>query len=135
MIGKVPHLSEGKFKPDTYFYKWGDSKASLLKKMENEQNIIIESHWKNRKKNKFIKSIKKYWPDIVTREIHSDYCGIRTKICSNDFFIQDLSYQKLKGIINLFGIESPGVTSSMAISEYIFKFCFANIAKFNPREN
>ena len=56
LIGKVPHLSEGKFKPDTYFYKWGDSKASLLQKMENEQNIIIESHWKNRKKNKFIKS-------------------------------------------------------------------------------
>ena len=32
LIGKVPHLSEGKFKPDTYLYKWGDSKVSLLKK-------------------------------------------------------------------------------------------------------
>ena len=56
LIGEVPYLSEGKFKPDTYLYKWGDSKASLLKKMEIEQNKIIESHWKNRNKNKFIKS-------------------------------------------------------------------------------
>ncbi len=56
LVGRVPYLSEGKFKPDTYLYKWGDSKASLLKKMEHEQNKIIESHWKNRKKNKFIKS-------------------------------------------------------------------------------
>ena len=56
LIGEVPYLSEGKFKPDTYLYKWGDSKASLLKKMEVEQNKIIESHWEKRKKNKFIKS-------------------------------------------------------------------------------
>ena len=56
LIGEVPYLSEGKFKPDTYLYKWGDSKVSLLKKMEIEQNKIIESHWHKRKKNKFIKS-------------------------------------------------------------------------------
>ncbi len=54
--GKIPYLSEGKFKPDTYLYKWGDSRVSLLKKMEIEQNKIIDSHWKKRKKNKFIKS-------------------------------------------------------------------------------
>ena len=56
LVGDVPYLGEGKFKPDTYLYKWGDSKASLLKKMEIEQNKIIESHWKKRKRNKFIKS-------------------------------------------------------------------------------
>ena len=56
LVGEVPYLSEGKFKPDTYLYKWGDSKASLLKKMEIEQNKIIEFHWKKRKRNKFIKS-------------------------------------------------------------------------------
>ena len=56
LIGEVPYLSEGIYKPDTYLYKWGDSIASLLKKMEMEQNKIIESQWKNRNKNKFIKS-------------------------------------------------------------------------------
>ena len=56
LIGKVPYLSEGKFKPDTYLYKWGDSKVSLLKKMEMEQNKIIEFHWNKRIKNKFVKS-------------------------------------------------------------------------------
>ena len=56
LIGDVPYLSEGKFKPDTYLYKWGDSKVSLLTKMEIEQNKLIEAHWHKRKKNKFIKS-------------------------------------------------------------------------------
>ena len=56
LVGEVPYLGEGIFKPDTYLYKWGDSKASILKKMEIEQNKIIESHWKKRKRNKFIKS-------------------------------------------------------------------------------
>ena len=54
--GVVPYLSEGKYKPDTYLYKWGDSKVSLLQKMAIEQNKIIETHWKYRKKNKSIKS-------------------------------------------------------------------------------
>ena len=56
LIGEIPYLSEGKFKPDTYLFKWGDSKASLLQKMEFEQNKFIETHWENRKENKFIKT-------------------------------------------------------------------------------
>ena len=56
LVGQVPYLGEGKFKQDTYLYKWGDSKASLLKKMEIEQNKIIEYHWEKRKSNKYIKS-------------------------------------------------------------------------------
>ena len=56
LFGEVPYLSEGIFKPDTYLYKWGDSKVSLLRKMESEQNKLFEANWINRKKNKFIKS-------------------------------------------------------------------------------
>ena len=56
LLGEVPYLSEGIFKPDTYLYKWGDSKVSLLRKMEIEQNKLFEANWINRKKNKFIKS-------------------------------------------------------------------------------
>ncbi len=56
LVGEIPYLGEGKFKPDTYLYKWGDNRISLLKKMETEQNKIIESHWEKRKRNKFIKS-------------------------------------------------------------------------------
>ncbi len=70
-------------------------------------------------KQKFISSIKKYWPNIVRREIYSDYSGIRTKVTKNDFLIQLPSEHRINGIINLFGIESPGITSSIAISEYL----------------
>ena len=41
LIGEVPYLSEGKFKPDTYLFKWGDSKASLLQKMEFEERSCL----------------------------------------------------------------------------------------------
>ncbi len=70
-------------------------------------------------KQKFIGSIKKYWPNIIRREIYPDYSGIRTKVITNDFLIQFPSEHKIDGIINLFGIESPGITSSIAISEYV----------------
>ncbi len=56
LVGNIPKLYEGIYRPDTYLYKWGDTKISLLKKMEIEQNVIIDKHWKNRKKNKYLKS-------------------------------------------------------------------------------
>ncbi len=56
LMGTVLHIDEGKFKPDTYLYKWGDTKSSLLKKMEIEQNRFIDSHWKKRVKNNFVKT-------------------------------------------------------------------------------
>lgn len=69
-------------------------------------------------KNKFIKSIKKYWPEIIDRELTFDYCGIRTKTLINDFIIQN-GLDRNQRVVNLYGIESPGLTSSIAIGEYI----------------
>ena len=69
---------------------------------------------------KFIKAIKNYWPEINNRKIIPDYSGIRTSLENKDFVIQGKEIHKMKGIINLFGIESPGVTSSLAIGKYIF---------------
>ena len=75
------------------------------------------------KKKKFIRSIKKFWPDISDKIITCDYSGIRTKVEKNDFIIQDSTYHKIKGLINLFGIDSPGLTSSIAIGEYVADSC------------
>ena len=68
---------------------------------------------------KFTKAIKRYWPGITNRNLYPDYSGIRTKVKNNDFIIQDFRQHKIKNIINLFGIESPGLTSSMSIGEYV----------------
>jgi L-2-hydroxyglutarate oxidase LhgO len=75
---------------------------------------------KSNKKKKFVDNIKKYWPDIKKREIQPDYSGIRTTSISNDFIIQSREDHKINGLINFFGINSPGLTSSLAISEYTY---------------
>ena len=56
LTGKVNSLKEGIYKPDTYNYNWGDTKFSLLKRMENEQKKILEKYWILRSKNDQIKS-------------------------------------------------------------------------------
>jgi L-2-hydroxyglutarate oxidase LhgO len=51
------------------------------------------------------------------------YAGLRPKIVpaeeTQDFVIQDASVHGVPGLINLFGIESPGLTSCLAIAEYV----------------
>jgi L-2-hydroxyglutarate oxidase LhgO len=75
------------------------------------------------KKEKFINSIKKFWPEISKDKITCDYSGIRTKVKKNDFIIQDYNDHHLKGLINLFGMDSPGLTSSIPIGEYVANKC------------
>ncbi|MDH5189009.1 MAG: NAD(P)/FAD-dependent oxidoreductase [Rhodospirillaceae bacterium] len=71
----------------------------------------------------FYSSIKNYWPEIPDGSLVPGYSGIRPKIQSpnedaHDFmFVPDTSGK----IINLYGIESPGLTSCLAIGEKIFK--------------
>jgi L-2-hydroxyglutarate oxidase LhgO len=65
-----------------------------------------------------------YWPSVRSRELTTAYCGIRPKIhgpekASADFVIQGLREHGVAGLVNLFGIESPGLTSSIAIGEYV----------------
>ena len=73
---------------------------------------------------KFVESIKTYWPGLKETKLVPDYTGIRPKINgpndeNADFIIQTEEIHGIKGLINLFGIESPGLTSSLAIGETI----------------
>ncbi len=76
------------------------------------------------KKTQFIESIKKYWPGIKDANLRPDYAGIRPSINtksqhSNDFIIQTKQQHGIKGLINLFGIESPGLTAALAIAQFV----------------
>ena len=73
--------------------------------------------------NKFVKSISSFWPNIESRKVGIDYCGIRTKVDGNDFIIQTFKDHKIKGLINLLGIESPGLTASIPIGNYVTEYC------------
>jgi len=75
-------------------------------------------------KQKFLDSICQYWPDINPEKLHPDYTGIRPKITRpkesmKDFSIETEIDHGIKNLINLQGIESPGLTSSLAIGKYV----------------
>lgn len=72
----------------------------------------------------FYTAIRQYWPGIADRELSPAYSGIRPKIHApgeetSDFIIQGTSIHGVNSLVNLFGIESPGLTSSMAISQEV----------------
>ena len=73
---------------------------------------------------KFASAAEHYWPGVRDRVVTPSYCGIRPKINgpnspAADFCIQDFSDHGVPGLINLFGIESPGLTASLAIAKHV----------------
>ncbi|KAA8519009.1 hypothetical protein F0562_016217 [Nyssa sinensis] len=73
---------------------------------------------------RFYQEIRKYYPSLKDGSLEPGYAGIRPKLSgpkqgSVDFVIQGEETHGVPGLVNLFGIESPGLTSSMAIAEHI----------------
>ena len=72
----------------------------------------------------FYAEVRKYWPQLQDGSLIAGYAGIRPKInapteAAADFVIQGPKDHGIAGLVNLFGIESPGLTSSMAIGQYV----------------
>jgi L-2-hydroxyglutarate oxidase LhgO len=72
----------------------------------------------------FYAEVRKYWPLLQDGQLSPSYSGVRPKIvgadqAAADFMIQGEAVHGIAGLVNLFGIESPGLTSSMAIGEYV----------------
>lgn len=77
-----------------------------------------------RRADKFYPEIRKYYPALPDGVLKADYSGIRPKISgpqepSADFVIQGEKEHGICGLVNLFGIESPGLTASLAIAERV----------------
>jgi L-2-hydroxyglutarate oxidase LhgO len=73
---------------------------------------------------RFYPAIRRYWPTLPDGALMPSYSGIRPKIvppavATQDFLIQGPREHGVDGLINLFGIESPGLTSSLAIADYV----------------
>lgn len=74
----------------------------------------------------FYAAIRKYWPELQDGNLVPDYSGVRPKLhhpCHNggikDFMIAGRECHGAKGLTLLLGIESPGLTSSLAIGRYV----------------
>jgi len=75
-------------------------------------------------KTKFCHSINKYLPDINEDMLFASYAGLRPMTSKEnkskrDFTISTVENHQIKNLINLYGIESPGLTSSLAIADYV----------------
>jgi L-2-hydroxyglutarate oxidase LhgO len=74
----------------------------------------------------FYAAIRRYWPDLKDGALQPGYAGIRPKIVpkgapGQDFVVQGPQTHGLSGLINLFGIESPGLTASLAIADHVLE--------------
>ena len=72
----------------------------------------------------FYTAVRRYWPALPDGALQPSYSGVRPKIygpseSAPDFLIQGPQTHGIPGLVNLFGIESPGLTSSLAIGEYV----------------
>jgi L-2-hydroxyglutarate oxidase LhgO len=70
----------------------------------------------------FYGAIRRYWPGLPDGALAPAYCGIRPKISgpgepAADFVIQGPAQHAVPGLVNLFGIESPGLTASLALAD------------------
>lgn len=98
---------QAKFGPDV---QWVDS----------PDDLVVDP----RRGDSFYQEVRKYWPALTGGALIPGYAGIRPKIQSpsepaKDFLIQGPDTHDVPGLVNLFGIESPGLTSSLAIGRHV----------------
>ena len=72
----------------------------------------------------FYAEVRRYWPELPDGALAPSYSGVRPKIHgpgekAPDFRIDGPSVHGVPGLVNLFGIESPGLTSALAIAELV----------------
>ena len=72
----------------------------------------------------FYAAIRRYWPGLPDGALDPDFAGIRPKISgkdapAQDFFVQGPRAHGVPGLVNLFGIESPGLTASLPLADAV----------------
>jgi len=102
---------QAKFGPDV---EWLD--------VENEEQINYTVDTK--RGEGFYAAVRKYWPELKDNSLQPDYSGVRAKIVppntpAGDFCFNAPQDHGLQGLYNLYGFESPGLTSSLAIAKHL----------------
>ncbi len=72
----------------------------------------------------FYAAVRRYWPGLADGALQAGYAGIRPKIvppsvAKQDFLVQGSNAHGVPGLVNLFGIESPGLTAAIALGDYV----------------
>lgn len=112
---------QGRFGPDVEWLKdanaasWGDPPG-----LPPDHAYAVDPA----RAERFYDAIRRYWPGLPDGALAPGYAGIRPKIhgpaqAAADFRIDGMERHGISGLINLFGIESPGLTASLAIAETV----------------
>ena len=77
-----------------------------------------------RRAERFYEAIRAYWPELTDGALQPAYAGIRPKIngpkeAAADFRVDGPETHGVPGVVNLFGIESPGLTASLALASHV----------------
>jgi len=88
--------------------------------------------------DRFYSAVRRYWPGLPDGAIQPGYAGIRPKLsrpghgasggAADDFMVQGRAAHGVRGLINLFGIESPGLTASLALADHVAALLKADMA-------
>jgi len=111
---------QAKFGPDV---EWINDKPWL----EDANHIANIDYTVDPLRNpRFYEAIRTYWPGLPDDALLPGYAGMRPKIqapdeAAKDYMIQGPNDHGVNGLVNLYGIESPGLTSSLAIAEEILR--------------
>jgi L-2-hydroxyglutarate oxidase LhgO len=78
----------------------------------------------------FYASIRKYWPALPDNSLAPDYAGIRPKLSGPgeppaDFMVEGPAQHGLAGLVNMFGIESPGLTCALSLAAEVTRYLSA----------
>ncbi|MEM6661374.1 MAG: NAD(P)/FAD-dependent oxidoreductase [Pseudomonadota bacterium] len=88
-----------------------------------------------RRSESFYAAIRRYWPALPDNSLSPDYSGIRPKLTNAqdkhaaDFRIDGAAAHGLPGYVGLYGIESPGLTSSLAIGDRVTEIMSADMRR------
>ena len=85
---------------------------------------VIDYEVDAKRGDSFYDAIRNYWPHLQDAALNPAYSGIRPKIQAPgenaaDFIIQGAATHGVQGLVNLYGIESPGLTASLAIAQAV----------------
>jgi len=102
---------QAKFGPDV---EWLD--------IETEEQIDYAVN--SKRVEGFYEAVRRYWPELKDNSLQPDYSGVRAKIVppntpAGDFCFSSPKDHGLEGLYNLYGFESPGLTSSLAIAKHL----------------
>ena len=118
----IDMMGRTKFGPDV---EWLDSPDSM--EWDGSSDIFLEQKAYNvdpERASSFYNEIRKYYPKLKDGTLVADYSGIRPKIsgpgeAARDFEIYSPDEHGVAGHVHLYGIESPGLTSSLALAKYV----------------